>query len=71
MTLEDLQYIFQPQIDEGTTSLYFILKDSVEHKSGIVGTVIRHEVDDLESLLPMLDSFQYAGTQDRMPRFEK
>ena len=31
MILEDLEYIFKPQIDEGTTKMYFMLIDG-EHK---------------------------------------
>jgi hypothetical protein len=65
MTLEDLEYIFKPQIDEGTTKLYFILKD------GDAMTVIeRHPAEDLEGLLPMLSHFQYHGSEV-MPRFVK
>jgi len=63
MILEDLQYIFKPQIDEGTDSLYFML---------VVGEyklIQRHPAVDMPSLLPMLDSFQYGGTVERMPRF--
>jgi hypothetical protein len=29
----------------------------------------RHPASDMASLVPMLDNFQYAGTQDRIPRF--
>jgi hypothetical protein len=66
MTLGDLEYIFKPQIDEGTIKLYFMLKD------GDAMTVIeRHPVNDLAELLPMLDSFQYAGGTANMPRFVK
>ena len=63
MILEDLEYIFKPQVVEGTTSLYFMLIDG-DHKS-----IQRHSSDDMASLLPMLDSFQYGGTVERMPRF--
>jgi len=65
MTLEDLEFIFQNQIEEGTEKLYFMLKD------GDAMTVIeRHPSDDLAGLLPMLDSFQYTG-HTLMPRFRK
>jgi hypothetical protein len=63
MILKDLEYIFKPQVNEGTDSLYFML---------VVGEyklIQRHPSKDMTSLLPMLDSFQYAGTQDRIPRF--
>ena len=65
MILEDLEYIFKPQIDEGTTKLYFMLIDG-EHK-----LIERHAANDIESLVPMLGSFQYAGTEIRIPRFVK
>lgn len=65
MTLEDLQYIFNPQVTEGTTKLYFMLEDD-----GYT-TIERHDANNIESLLPMLDCFQYAGCTARMPRFVK
>ena len=65
MTLEDLAYIFKQQIAEGTTLLYFMLVD------GDYKLVERHPAEDMESLLPMLDSLQYVGTEARMPRFVK
>jgi hypothetical protein len=65
MTLQDLEYIFQPQTAEGTSRLYFMLKDDL-HK-----LIERHPADDLEGLLPMLDSFHYAGAPARVPRFHK
>jgi hypothetical protein len=63
MMLEDLEHIFKPQVNEGTTSLYYML---------VVGEyklIQRHPASDMASLVPMLDNFQYAGTQDRIPRF--
>lgn len=72
MTLEDLQHIFQPQIDEGTEKLYYMLEDAFDpDTNSITATVMRHDVSDIASLLPMLDGFQYAGTKSRMPRFAK
>jgi len=66
MTIEDLEFIFQNQIEEGTERLYFMLKD------GDAMTVIeRHPADDLAGLLPMLDSFHYNGSGAGMPRFTK
>ncbi len=65
MILEDLEYIFKPQVDEGTTKLYFMLIDG-EHKM-----MERHNACDIKSLVPMLDSFQYAGKEARIPRFVK
>ena len=65
MTIDDLTHIFKNQIQEGTTKLYFMLIDG-EHK-----LVTRHDADKMEDLLPCLDCYQYAGTIDRVPRFEK
>ena len=66
MIIEDLEYIFKPQIDEGTTKLYFMLIDGADLKE-----IYRHPASDMASLVPMLDNFQYAGTEGRMPRFTK
>jgi hypothetical protein len=65
MILDDLKHIFQPQINEGTTELYFMLVDN-DRK-----VIERHSASDLESLIPMLDNFQYNGTEARIPRFVK
>ena len=65
MILEDLEYIFKPQIEEGTTKLYFMLIDG-EHR-----VIERQDASDMSSLVSMLDNFQYAGTEARMPRFVK
>ena len=65
MTLEDLQHIFDRQIEEGTEKLYFMLVDGDR-----LPVVQRHPSNELESLLPMLDHFQYAGNEV-MPRFKK
>ena len=65
MTLEDLEHIFQNQIEEGTEQLYFMLTDGAR-----LPLIQRHSVDDLAGLLPMLDSFQYTGNTV-MPRFTK
>lgn len=65
MILEDLEHIFKNQINEGTTSLYYMLIDG-DHK-----LIQRHPADNIDALLPMLDSFQYSGTEARMPRFTK
>lgn len=65
MTLEDLEHIFKPQIDEGTTNLYYMLDDS-----GYI-VIERHQSTELPALLPMLDAFQYAGSEGRIPRFIK
>jgi hypothetical protein len=65
MTLEDLQHIFEYQIEEGTEKLYFMLTDGAGHP-----LIQRHPADDLAGLVPMLDSFQYTG-HNGMPRFAK
>jgi hypothetical protein len=65
MTLEDLQYIFDHQIEEGTEKLYFMLVDGDR-----LPVVQRHPAEDLAGLLPMLSSFEYTG-HNVMPRFKK
>lgn len=65
MTLEDLEHIFKPQIDEGTTKLYFMLIDS-DHK-----VIMRQESREIQTLLSLLDNFEYCGSQGGMPRFKK
>ena len=66
MTLEDLEHIFQNQIEEGTEMLYFMLVDGIA-----MPMIERHPADDLAGLLPMLSSFEYAGGTANMPRFRK
>ena len=70
MTIEDLEHIFKPQFDEGTTKLYFMLID-MDQNNKQTTTCTRHPADDLAGLLPMLDSFHYAGSGAGMPRFTK
>jgi len=72
MTFEDLEFIFQNQIEEGTEKLYFMLiddMDPVTNKQTL--TITRHPANDLAGLLPMLDSFHYNGSGAGMPRFTK
>ena len=66
MTLEDLQYIFDRQISEGTEKLYFMLVDGAA-----MPMIERRPAEDLAGLLPMLSSFEYAGAPAGMPRFRK
>jgi hypothetical protein len=66
MTLEDLQHIFDRQIEDGTEKLYFMLVDGDR-----LPVVERHPAEDLAGLLPMLGHFQYAGSGAGMPRFTK
>ena len=66
MTIEDLEHIFQNQIEEGTERLYFMLTDGAR-----LPLIQRHPAEDLAGLLPMLDSFHYAGSGAGMPRFRK
>jgi hypothetical protein len=66
MNIEDLQYIFKSQIEEGTDQLYFMLVDGVD-----TPTIQRHPLSEIETLLPMLDSFHYTDSTGRIPRFSK
>ena len=67
MTIDDLKHIFKTQIDSGIPDvlLWFMLTDG-EHN-----LIERHSSTDLEGLLPMLSSFQYAGNAANVPRFIK
>lgn len=65
MTLEDLEYIFTPQLEAGDTDVFFMLLDG-EHKE-----IIKHLANDLEGLLPTLSSFTYFSNEARIPRFKK
>jgi hypothetical protein len=65
MVIEDLQHIFDHQIEDGTTKLYFMLIDG-----DAFPVIHRHPADDLAGLLPLLDNFQYVGNEI-MPRFKK
>ena len=66
MTIEDLEHIFEYQIAEGTTKLYFMLRDG-----DAMPIIQRHPAEDLAGLLPMLGHFQFAGSAAGMPRFVK
>jgi hypothetical protein len=64
MLLEDLEYSFKKQIDEGTENLYYML---IEDGRKLIQ---RHPANKIEELLPLLSAFEYAGTEV-MPRFTK
>ena len=68
MNIEDLQHIFKPQLDQIKNSdvkLFYMLVDG-DHT-----LIDRHPADDLENLLTVLDNFQYAGSDNDIPRFVK
>jgi len=68
MTLDDLKYIFKPQLDSCesvNTKLFFALID------GDRVMINRHPADDLTGLLPLLDNFAYNGSEGNIPRFAK
>lgn len=66
MILEDLEYIFEPQVLEDTTDeLYFMVCD------GDTNTILRHPKNEIDDLIPMLSSFEYIGTRGLIPRFSK
>jgi hypothetical protein len=67
MNINDLNHIFKEQININGNSKYahMILIDK-NHK-----VFFKHPIDDLESLLPMLDCFLYDGYDYDMPRFVK
>lgn len=68
MNIKDLQHIFRAQIEQcqnSDTPLWFMLQD------GDHCLIKRHPADNLAELLPMLNSFQYAGNEADIPRFAK
>ena len=68
MTLEDLQHIFKPQLDQirdQRVKLFYMLTDG-DHVM-----IDRHPAQDLEGLIPMLSAFQYVGSEGSIPRFVK
>jgi hypothetical protein len=67
MKVSDLEHIFQEQIRINGNSefVYMTLIDKGYKVS------FKHPVDDLESLLPMLDCFLYDGYEYDIPRFVK
>jgi hypothetical protein len=65
MQLEDLQHIFQPQIDRGWSTVRFMLiENNLQH-------IHLHGADDLDSLVPQLDNFQHVESDVLTPRFVK
>ena len=70
MTVEDLEHIFQDQLAHDYPWVFCMIADSAS-KRDIKLQVIKHARADLAGLLPMLDSFRYAGLSSKMPRFER
>lgn len=68
MNLEDLQHIFKPQLEQSQDQnilLFYMLNDG-DHM-----VINRHPATDMESLLPLLSSFEYRGSDANIPRFVK
>jgi hypothetical protein len=66
MNIDDLEYIFKKQIDEGTTKLYFMVVEG-NHKE-----IMRQELSEMSELLPFLDNFMFNGYNPAtMPIFIK
>ena len=68
MTLEDLQYIFKTQLEQikgDDSKLFFMLQDANYN------LVERVPANDIQTLIPMLSSFQYVGQAGNIPRFAK
>lgn len=65
MNKQDIEHIFQTQINLGTDKIWFMLCD------GDYKVIERHNVDDIENLVFTLDNFQYSGNDNNMPRFVK
>ena len=67
MTIDDIKHIFRNEIARKDQHVYFMLDDANDDYDD---SVIRHEADDLESLVPLLDCFIYDSTE-QIPRFRK
>ena len=66
MTLEDLQHIFKEQLEQQSDTNLFCMIEENQYK-----TVLRHPVNDLTGLLPMLDNFAFTSHHGKIPRFTK
>ena len=65
MIKENLEHIFQPQIDQGWSTLRFMLiENNLQH-------IHLRPVDDLAGLAPLLDNFRYVKSDTLTPRFVK
>jgi hypothetical protein len=65
MLLEDIDYLFKQQIDDGEQRLYFMLID------GDYKLIERHPVERRDELAATLDSFVFDGYSGKLPRFRK
>jgi hypothetical protein len=65
MTLDDIKFIFEDQIESGTDKVWFMLCDNNYR------LIERHDSNRLNELIPMLDSFTYSGNIGNIPRFSK
>jgi hypothetical protein len=70
MNVQDLQHIFRHQLTESTD---YVPTDTLEYmlidSSGRLTKTC--QVDQLETLLPLLDNFIHDGYRDRTPIFIK
>lgn len=66
MKLEDLQHIFKEQLEQQSDISLFYMIEEKQYKA-----VLRHPVDDLVGLLPMLDNFAFTSHHGKIPRFTK
>ena len=65
MIKENLEHIFQPQIDQGWSTLRFMLiENNLQH-------VHLCPVDELVGLVPLLDNFRYVKSDTLNARFVK
>lgn len=71
MTLEDLDYFFAHQIEQGITKLKFAVLEEIDGKVCITELVHDTELYPLDDLIVLLDNCLYAGQKAGVPRFNK
>ena len=71
MTLEDLEYFFERQLERGETTLVFTVNEPIDGETRI--TVLKHDLNlyPLDDLIYLLDNCLYSGSESGVPRFTK
>jgi len=71
MTLEDLEYFFERQLQRGETTLVFTVSEPIDGETRI--TVLKHDLTlyPLDDLIYLLDNCLYFGSESGVPRFTK
>jgi len=71
MTLEDLEYFFERQLQRGETTLVFTVSEPIDEETRI--SVLKHDLTlyPLDDLIYLLDNCLYSGSESGVPRFTK